>query len=426
MIISLDVKMQSVDRIKHKAVCRFPALKHKNFRYFLAGQCVSLMGTWMQRTAQQWVVYQLTKSPFILGLVGVCQFTPMLLFALFAGVLADRFPKKGFLMVTQTVQMIQAFILAALLWSGQVQYWHILILAGFLGLANTFDMPVRQSFYIELVGKDDLVSAIGLNSTVMNVGRITGPAVAGLFLSYFGAPLCFLANGLSFIAVLAGLFHIKSYTVNIREKTNDIIREITDGLRYIFSKRILAEAVSAMLIVGTLAMNSDVIIPVFARVTLQQQASGYSLMLTAMRIGSLIGSLLFASQRECDLVERMLFKSAMMLSLFLIITGLVHNYYLALLSLAGVGFFNIIFMATVNSTIQLNSNDEYRCRTMSVYSLVLTGTSPLGNFFTGFVTEKLGPNISFFSSGFFTMALIFIVFNIRKILNHRIACEKIS
>ncbi|HEX3048609.1 MAG TPA: MFS transporter [Bacillota bacterium] len=416
--------MKISDKIKTKILARFPALKHKNFRYFLTGQCISLMGTWMQRTAQQWVIYQLTQSPFVLGLVGVCQFMPMLLFSLFAGVLADRFPKKRFLMITQTIQMIQAFILVALLWSGQIRYWHILILAGFLGLANTFDMPARQSFFIELVGKDDLVSAIGLNSTIVNIARIAGPAIAGIFLSYFGAPLCFLANGLSFIAVLIGLFRIQSYAIHIREKTGGIFHEIVDGLKYIFSKPILSNAVIAMLIVGTIAMNSDVIIPVFAKETFHQQASGYSFMLSAMGIGSLIGSLIFAVKRRAEFIERMLFKSAILLSLFLIVTGLMYYYYFALFSISGVGLFNMIFMATVNSTIQLNSSDEYRGRAVSVYSLVFTGTSPIGNFFTGLVTQKLGPNMSFLINGLLTMALIAAIFTIQKIMSHHIVCEK--
>lgn len=291
-------------------------------------------------------------------------------------------------------------------------------------MANTFDMPARQSFFIELVSKDDLVSAIGLNSTIVNIARIAGPAIAGIFLSYFGAPLCFLANGLSFIAVLIGLFRIQSYAIHIREKTGDIFHEIVDGLKYIFSKPILSNAVIAMLIVGTIAMNSDVINPVFAKETFHQQASGYSFMLSAMGIGSLIGSLIFAVKRRAEFIERMLFKSAILLSVFLIVTGLMYYYYLALFSIIGVGLFNMIFMATVNSTIQLNSSDEYRGRAVSVYSLVFTGTSPIGNFFIGLVTQKLGPNMSFFINGLLTMALIAAIFVIQKIMSHHIVCEK--
>jgi len=391
--------MSIYDNIKNRALFSFPALKHKNFRYFLSGQSVSLIGTWMQRTAQQWVIYEITKSPFILGLVGVFQFTPMLLFSLFAGVLVDRFPKKRFLMVTQSIQMIQALVLAVLLWSGYIQYWHILIMAGILGLVNTFDMPTRQSFFIELVGKEDLVSAIGLNSTIVNVARIIGPAMGGVLLAYFGAALCFLANGLSFIFVLIGLHRIKSYNINIRLNNKNILHEITDGLTYVSSNGVILNAILSMLIVGAIAMNTDVIIPVFAIEVLKQQAGGYSLMLSAMGIGSLIGSLIFASRKDGGFGKRRLYQCAMMLSIFLVSTSFIHNYYLALLSLAAVGLFSMIFMAMVNSTIQLNTSDEYRGRVMGVYSLVFTGVTPIGNFFTGLGTQKYGPNFSFLICG---------------------------
>lgn len=379
---------------------RFPALQHKNFRYFLSGQCISLVGTWMQRAAQQWVVYDMTHSPFILGLVGVFQFTPMLLLSLFAGVFVDRFPKKKLLLVTQTIQMFQAFILAALLWSGHIQYWHVLIMAGFLGLVNTFDMPTKHTFFIELVeGKEDLVSAIGLNSTIVNLARITGPALGGLFLSYAGAAWCFFVNGLSFIAVIIGLVKIKSKVVHIRAERKDVLYEITDGLKYIFSKKVLSEAVISMLIVGTVAMNSDIIIPVFVKQVLKQEAAAYGIMLSAMGLGSLAGSLIFAVGKRGGFGRGVLVKSAFMLCFFLVATGLMPNYYLALVSLAAVGLFSMIFMATVNSTIQMNASDAYRGRAVSVYTLVFTGTTPIGNFFTGLVNQKFGPGISFISSG---------------------------
>jgi len=405
-------------RIKKMFISRFPALVHKNFRYFLSGQCISLMGTWIQRTAQQWVVYEITKSAFILGLVGVFQFTPMLLFSLFAGVFVDRFPKKKMLIVTQVLQMIQAFVLAALIWSGNAKYWYILILAGFLGLVQTFDMPIRQSFFIELVGKESLVSAIGLNSTVVNACRIAGPAFAAVFLSYFGSAICFFVNGLSFIAVIIGLLNIKAYSVNIRQKEKNIIYDIKDGLKYVFSSRVLFNAVISMLIVGTIAMNSDVLIPVFAKEVLKQQATGYSFMFSSMGIGSLLGSLIFASSKKGQFGKQMLFKSSIMLAIFSVTTGFSHNYYLSLLNVAGIGFFSMIFMTTVNSTIQLNSSDEYRGRAMSLYTLFLSGSTPIGNLLTGTITQKFGADICFIFNGILTGALILIlIINNIKIKN---------
>lgn len=391
---------------------RFPALGYKNFRYFLSGQCISLMGTWVQKTAQQWIVYELTKSPFILGIVGVCQFTPMLVFSLFAGAFVDRFPKRKFLVVTQSLEMIQAFIMFVLIWSGHIKYWHIFILAGFLGMTHTFDMPTRQSFFIELVGKEDLINAIGLNSTIVNSARIIGPAFAAFLLSFFGAALCFLINGLSFIAVIIGLLNIKNYNVNIRKQDKNIMSDIKDGLKYVFSSNILSSAVVSMLVIGTLAMNNDIIIPVFAKEVLKKGAAGYGVLLSAMGAGSLVGSLFFSLKKGSGFDSKSIFRNALILCLCLIIISLLNNYYLAFLLIFVLGFFNINFMAMVNSTVQLNSNDKYRGRTMGVYTLVLLGSTPIGNFFTGIIMQKFGANIGFFWDGF--LGAVFITMLILK------------
>lgn len=399
-------KSGAMDNICQIVCARFPALQHQNFRRFLAGQSISLIGTWMQRAAQQWVVYEITKSPFILGLVGVFQYMPMLLFSVFAGVYADRFPKRKFLLVIQVAQMLQAFVLAGLLWSGNIQYWHIFILAAFLGLTHTFDMPTRQSFFIELVEKEDLVSAIGLNSSIVNVARIIGPAVGGFFLSYFGAAVCFFVNGISFVAVIISLHSIKSYNANVRDKGKNILHEVTDGLKYMRSKSILLDAILLMLVVGIVGMNSDIIIPVFAHEVLQQQAGGYSLMLSAMGVGALIGSLIFASRKKVGFDREILYKSALLLSVFLVITSFVRSYYISLFSLAAVGLCSVLFMATVNSIIQLNTSDEYRGRAMGIYTLVFTGTTPIGNLFTGIVMQQFGASAGFLISGVLCAILI--------------------
>ena len=192
-------------------VQKFPALGYKNFRYFIAGQGVSLIGTWMQRIAQQWVIYKMTGSAVSLGMIGVFQYTPMLIFSLFAGSLIERFPKKKFLISMQIFQTIQALILTILIWQNLAKPWHIMIMAGILGFINAFDMPARQSFFMDLVGKDAIHSAIGLNSTIVNIGKILGPAIGGYFLSKFGETVCFLFNTLSFLAVIYGLIKIDGF-----------------------------------------------------------------------------------------------------------------------------------------------------------------------------------------------------------------------
>ena len=194
----------------------FPALKYKNFRYFISGQGISLIGTWMQRVAQQWVIYEMTKSPVILGLIGVFQYTPMLLLSLFSGSIINRFPKKKFLVTMQILQAVQALILSFLIWTNLAKPWHILLMAGILGTIGAFDMPARQSFFMDLVGKDSLHSAIALNSTIVNIGKIVGPAIGGIFLANYGATICFLFNGLSFIALIAISLSISTIGKNLK------------------------------------------------------------------------------------------------------------------------------------------------------------------------------------------------------------------
>jgi MFS family permease len=364
------------------------------------------MGTWMQRTAQQWLVYTLTNSPFKLGLLGVCQFGPMLLFSLFAGVFVDKFPKKKVLIFTQTILMLQAFILAALVFTNTVRYWHVFILAAVLGLTNTLDMPTRQSFFVELVGREHLMNAIALNSTIVNIARIIGPAVSGVIMVKAGTAFCFLLNGLSFIAVLSGLFMIKPETVNIRKKRGNIFKDIGDGLKYILNNDKLLKAALLMLIVGTFAMNNDVMIPVFAREVLHKQAGGYSLLLSTAGAGSLIGALLVVTKSRRGPKIKVLILSSICTSVLLMSLLLVHNYFATAVLIAGTGFFNIIFLTTTNSTMQLNSDDEYRGRVMSVYTLVNAGTTPFGNFFAGTVTENLGAGMGFFMCGFVTIIMV--------------------
>lgn len=408
--------------LSNKLLDRFPALKYKNFRYFLAGQCISITGTWMQKTAQQWVVYSITKSAFLLGVVGVFQFTPMLLISLFAGVFVDQFPKKKILLITQLSQMLQALTLSLLIWTGHIQYWHILLMAAFYGLIFAFDMPTRQSFFIELVGKEGLISAIGLNSTVANIAKIAGPAIAGIIIVKYGSAFCFFFNGISFIAVIVGLLKIKYSTNNIRKKNCNIFQDIINGLKYVKSKKVILNSMILMVFVGVFAMNIDIIIPVFVNDVLKEKANVYSFLLSAVGIGSLVGSLLFASKEQKKSNLKMIFISSILLSVFLIFVGLSNNYYVVLTMLTLFGFFNIIFMISVNSIIQLNSNNEFRGRVMSVYSMVLVGSTPIGNFITGIVTENSGSNVSFIFCGGITLLFLVIFFikfkiNSNKVIN---------
>lgn len=382
----------------------FHALTHKNYRYFWFGQCVSLIGTWMQNIGQSWLVLTLTGSPLLLGLVGTIQFLPITCFSLFAGALIDKFPKRNILIVTQTVSMLLALILSALVFTGTVKYGYILVLAFLLGLTNTFDMPTRQAFNIEIVGKEDLMNAIALNSTTFNLARIVGPAIGAGMMAYLGAGWCFLLNGLSFVAVIYGLLQIRT-TPYVREKKKDIglLKEIKDGIVYISKDRLLARTLLLVTVVGTMAYNFSVLIPVFTKDVLHMQEKTYGLMMSCLGVGSLIGALTMSFRSKKGPRLSLIIACCILISVFLLLNGMTGSVYMFGLLLALQGFCNILFATNCNSSLQIHSKDEYRARVMSVYSLVFAGSTPVGNLFAGYAADHYGANGAFFLCGLFCL-----------------------
>jgi len=392
----------------------FPALTHRNFRYFWFGQCISLIGTWMQVTAQLWLVYTMTNSAFLLGLLGVAQFGPVMCLSLFAGVVVDRYPKKDLLLFTQAFLMLQAFALALLVWSGHIVYWEVLLLAALLGLVNTLDLPTRQSYVPDLVDRKDIRSAIGLNSAVVNIARMIGPALSAVLMARYGAGPLFFLNGLSFIPVIIGLYLINTKSVVIKRAEKKVLAEIMEGLHYIRLSPILLVAVLSMLAVGTFVMNFNVIIPIYATEVLKQGVHGFGILLSASGAGSLIGALLVASKVKGNPRLKLLVGSGFLVSALLVLLNFIHSFPIAVGMFAIIGFINIIFIVTVNSTIQLNSSDQFRGRVMSVYSFAFAGTTPIGNLFAGGITEKLGPGMGFLlcgvASGFIILLIVINIF----------------
>lgn len=394
----------------------FHALTHKNFRYYWFGQCISLIGTWAQNIGQSWLVLSLTGSPFLLGLLGTFQFLPITVFSLFAGVLVDRFPKKKIIIITQSISMVLAFILSALVFTGTVKFWHILLLAFILGCSNTIDMPARQSFTVEIAGRKDLMNAIALNSATFNLARIVGPAIGAMLMSYMGPAWCFFVNGLSYIAVIYGLFHIEEGPFIKEEKSRvGIFIEIKDGLRYIMRNPLLLETLLLVTIVGIFIFNFNVLVPVFTKNVLHMQEKTYGLLLSSIGVGSLTGALFVSMRSKKGPKRRLLIASSIITSIMLILTGLTRIFYLTAVCLAITGIFNIFFSTTANSTLQINSKDEYRGRVMSIYSLVFAGSAPIGNLFTGTVSDKLGASMGFILSGLLTLILVAVLSIIFKI-----------
>lgn len=393
----------------------FVALKHRNFRLFWFGQCISLLGTWMQQTAQTWLVYSMTKSPFLLGILGVFQYAPILLLSLFAGVLVDRFPKKKLLMIIQILMMLQAVVFTILLYTNHIQYWHILVLSAFLGLLNTFDLPVRQSLLIEMVGREDLMGAIALNGVIVNIARIVGPAMAGVILVYGSTKLCFLLNSISFLAVIFCVWHIKIVAQSVRKVSQSIFREAWEGIQYIVSHSFVSKVLLTVIIIGTFAMNSTVLIPVFVKDVLHLEAQGYTTMLSCIGVGSLLGAMFVSSRSKAGPNRKFVFGSAILMGICLLVFGVVKNYSLALVCAPVFGFLNMVFLTSANSSIQLSISNDFRGRVMSIYGLAFMGTTPIGNFYAGTITEYWGAGWGFIVCGATTLALVIILlFKIRK------------
>ncbi len=368
----------------------FSSLKHRDFRIFWIGQCVSLMGTWMQRTALIWLVYTMTDSPFLVGLVGVAQFLPMLLFTLFAGAVVDRFPKRKILIVTQSLLMLQAFALAMLAFFNSEQYWQLLLLCAFLGITTTIDMPARLSFFADLVGKEDVMNAVSLNSSIVNLARIIGPAVAGIVMMKFGAAVCFLINALSFLAVIYSLTRIETKDSVAPPLKRNMLEEVKEGLAYIKNDETLYLNAVFLAIVSTFAMNSEVIIPVFAKTVLGMGAGAYTKLLSAAGAGSLAGAVTMASLSKKGVRKWLLLAGAAATRSVQLQRAIAGNYALALHFVAMIGFFNLVFLNAGNSIFQVYAPDKYRGRVMSVYSFLTQGSLPVGNFFAGTAMQAFG------------------------------------
>ncbi len=379
----------------------FISLRHKNFRYYWVGMCISQIGTWMQNIAQPLLAYKLTDSPFLLGLIGALQFLPVLLFSLFAGVIIDRFPKKKILIITQSASMLITLLLAILAFTGNIRYWHLIIMATALGLANTLDMPARQSFVIELVGKEDLMNAIALNSTVFNISRIIGPAIAGILMEYSGPAVCFLANAISFGAVLISLFFIKPINMKTQaiEKGKTVFQNIREGIRYILKNEILFTTIIIMAVVGTFAPNFSVLVPVFTSKILHMNEAGFGYLMSFMGVGSLFGAVFVASFSRSEPKRVILRAVPVVVGLLLILIAFTDTFILTGLALAVTGFFFVMFSSSSNSALQLNTDNEHRGRVMSIYTLVFAGSTPIGNLYAGAITENFNARSGFILCG---------------------------
>ncbi|RZS87508.1 putative MFS family arabinose efflux permease [Motilibacter rhizosphaerae] len=377
----------------------FHALRNRNYRLFWYGSVVSNTGTWMQRIAQDWLVLQLTSSGTALGITTALQFLPVLLFGLQGGVLADRLPKRQILLVTQTVMGLAALVLGLLEVAGVVQVWHVYLLAAVLGLGAAFDNPARQSFVIEMVGKEDLSNAIGLNATAFNMGRVVGPAVAGLLISashQHTGPV-FLINAASFLAILVALGRMRESELEASPRRSAGKGALREGLRYVRSNREVRTILLVTACFGTFGMNFSITTALMAKDVYGKGAGGYGLLGTVMAVGSLTGALL-AARREAPQLKVFL-AAVIAFGVLESVSGLMPSYVSFAVVLVPLGLTSITALNTANALLQTRSDPVMRGRVLSLHVLVVFGTAPLVSPLIGWVGEEFGARWSLSGGG---------------------------
>jgi MFS family permease len=368
----------------------FRALRHRNFKLFFAGQFVSLTGTWMQSVAQSWLVYRLTGSVLLLGTIGFCSQIPVFLIAPFGGSVADRAHRRRILIVTQSVAMMLAAVLAVLTLTHSIQIWHLFVVAVGFGLANAFDIPARQAFVADMVGREDLINAIALNSSMFNGARIVGPAIAGILVAAVGEGWCFAGNAVSYIAVITGLL-MMNVDPKPRPRESSALKDIAEGFGYVVKTRPIRALLLLLGLVSLMGMPYAVLMPVFADQYLGGGSSTLGYLMGASGIGALIAALLLASRKHVFGLGKWVLFACGSFGLSLILFSLSRNFWLSALLLVPVGFSMMTQMSSSNTLVQAMVPDHLRGRVMSVYSMMFMGMAPFGALLAGTLAGIIGP-----------------------------------
>jgi len=370
----------------------FRALRHRNFRLFFAGQLTSLTGTWMQSVAQSWLVLKLTNSPLMLGLVTFANYLPILLVALFAGVVVDHVDRRRLIVVAQVLLMLSAFVLAALTWTGTVRVSYVIALAAFNGLLSAFEMPGRQAFVVDMVGMEDLPNAIALNSMMFNGARTIGPAIAGVLIYLVGTATCFFLNGVSYLAVIWSLIAMIVPRKVVETEGMDMLRRVREGMRYVWEHRPTLYLLLVVAINSGLGMQYAVLMPVLAQNILHTGSRGYGILMGAQGVGAVVGAIMLAWRSGTPRGLRQTLTVGLFLTAIAIIAfGFSSSMTFSLIAQLFIGAGLINYMATTNTMLQIFVSDELRGRVMSFYTLSFIGLAPLGALMVGFIGEHLGP-----------------------------------
>jgi MFS family permease len=370
------------------------ALRHRNFRLFFGGQLISLVGTWMQSVAQSWLVYRLTGSALLLGTVGFASQIPVLLLAPVGGVVADRHNRHRIVVATQASAMILALVLAALTLSNRIQVWQIMVLGSLMGVVNAFDIAARQSFIVEMVGKDDLMNAIALNSSMFNGARVIGPAVAGVLVASIGEGWCFFANGVSYLAVIGGLLAMRLPPPRVPDRSASPLENVLEGFRY---ARHTAPVRALLMLVGLVSLVGvpyTVLMPIFADQILHGGARGLGILMGATGLGALFGALTLAARSGLRGLGRLIFLAAAGFGASVTIFSFSRWFWLSALLLIPAGFCLMLQMACTNTLLQSMTPDRLRGRVMSLYSMMFMGMAPFGALMAGLLAHRLGAPVT--------------------------------
>ena len=369
---------------------RFRALKHRNFQLFIAGQLVSLIGTWMQTTAQLWLVYDLTHSPALLGIFGFANQIPMLVLASVGGYVGDRYSRHRGVIATQTISMVLAFILAGLTLSHHIREWSLIAITFLVGIVNAFDVPIRQAFFVEMVGKEDLPNAIALNSSIFNGARVVGPAIAGFAIAWIGAGWCFFLNGLSFFAVILALMAMRIQPQERKPSTESPLQSLLQGFRFAMKDRPIRSALLLLSLLSLLGLQYSVFMPIFANDILHAGARGLGLLMSAAGVGAVLGALQFAARTTYKGLAKWIAAMSIVCACGLIVFSQSHVFWLSAAVLFVVGFAATSQMAATNTTVQNRVPDELRGRVMAVYATMFMGVQPLGALLAGGIAKRIG------------------------------------
>ena len=371
------------------SVERFPALYYRDFRLFWFGQLISLSGTWMQSVAQGWLVYSLTKSPFYLGMVAAAGTLPILLFTLLGGIAADRLRKRNLLLITQALSIIPAFLLGILTDMNVITVWQVALLVAMLGTVNAFDIPARQAFFIEIVGKGHLLNAIALNSAAFHGARMIGPVIAGITIAYIGLPACFYLNALSFFATIIALSKMKTMG-DMKGESKGIVKDILEGIQFIKSSPEIYRIILIIAVFSFIGLTYITFLPVFAVEVLHAGPDGFGFLVGTTGAGALSAALFLAFRGDFQKKVKFMSLSALCFSFSLLVFSLSKVFYLSIVTLLFAGWGIVSFLATANSFIQLSVPDNLRGRVMSVYALVFLGVAPIGNSLIGVLAAAVG------------------------------------